>query len=116
MPAMTIPAARCLALVVLTIAAAHAARADEATERGHGIVKSLCSRCHAVEKRGASPRKEALPFREISKRYPLRNLEEALAEGIVTGHNDMPAFQFEPDEIDAILAYIDSISAQPAKP
>jgi cytochrome c len=113
---MTLRAARCFVLLIALMATMQAAVADEITERGKGIVRSLCSRCHSVEKAGASPRKEALPFREISKRYPLRNLEEALAEGIVTGHNDMPAFQFEPDEIDAILAYIDTIQVQPGKP
>jgi cytochrome c len=119
MPHMTMSAARILpflTILTLTGLAAPAASADETTERGHSIVNSLCSRCHAIEKSGASPRKEAPPFREISKRYPLRHLEEALAEGIVTGHNDMPAFSFEPDEIEAILAYIDSISQPNGKP
>jgi hypothetical protein len=35
-------------------------------------------------------------------------LEEALAEGIVTGHPDMPEFMASPDQINAIIAYIAS--------
>jgi hypothetical protein len=33
----------------------------------------------------------------LEARYPLEALEEALAEGIVTGHPDMPQFALEPD-------------------
>ena len=47
------------------------------------------------------------------RRYPAESIEEALAEGIVSGHPDMPEFVFEPAEIDAIVAYLDSLSAQP---
>jgi hypothetical protein len=50
-----------------------------------------------------------LPFRKISLRYPVRNLEEALGEGIFVGHPDMPPFQLEPDDIDELLDYIESI-------
>ena len=42
-------------------------------------------------------------FRDLSKRYPIQHLAEALAEGIVTGHSDMPEFTFEPCEIEALL-------------
>ena len=83
---------------------------DPLIERGKLIVTEQCARCHAVTVSGASPRKQALPFRDIAKRYPLSHLEEALAEGIITGHNDMPEFKFEPGEIAAVLSYIDSIS------
>jgi hypothetical protein len=38
-------------------------------------------------------------------------LAEALAEGIVTGHGPvrMPAFVFEPEEIDDLLAYLEPV-------
>jgi mono/diheme cytochrome c family protein len=52
----------------------------------------------------------APPFRDLAKRYPVENLAEALAEGIVTGHPAMPRFTFEPREIDALLAYISSLA------
>ena len=39
---------------------------------------------------------------QISHRY----LAEALAEGLSTGHPDMPEFVFEPQEINAILTYL----------
>jgi cytochrome c len=49
------------------------------------------------------------PFREIAKRYPPENLVEALAEGIVTGHNEMPEFLFEPEDIVEIISYLESL-------
>ena len=64
---------------------------------------------------GDSPRSEAPPFRTLSQRYPVAQLAEALAEGIVTGHNDMPQFVFAPDEIEAIIAYLDAINPPHAK-
>jgi cytochrome c len=36
-------------------------------------------------------------------------LAEALAEGLSSGHPDMPEFRFEIDDVDAILAYLESI-------
>jgi mono/diheme cytochrome c family protein len=37
------------------------------------------------------------------------HLGEALAEGITVGHADMPEFVLEPDEIDAFIAYLESL-------
>jgi cytochrome c len=39
-------------------------------------------------------------------------LTESLAEGLSVGHPDMPEFFFEPDDITAILAYLNSIQEQ----
>ena len=69
----------------------------------------LCAQCHAIEKEGESPLKQAPAFRTFAKKWPIENLEEAFAEGIVTGHTDMPEFEFEPNQIDALLSYIGSI-------
>ena len=78
---------------------------------GHDIVASKCARCHAVEMQGTSPKAEAPPFREVVGRYPPEQLEEALAEGIVSGHPDMPQFVFEPAEIQNIIAYLNDLLA-----
>jgi hypothetical protein len=45
-------------------------------------------------------------------KYDPAALEEALAEGIVTGHNDMPDFAFEPGDVTAIIAYLDTLKAR----
>jgi hypothetical protein len=39
-----------------------------------------------------------------------------LAEGLSTGHPDMPEFVFEPHDISAILAYLQSIQVPNTDP
>jgi len=55
---------------------------------------------------------KAPPFRDVVERYPSENLAEALAEGIVSGHPDMPIFVFGPHDVDAIIDYLQSIQVQ----
>jgi mono/diheme cytochrome c family protein len=38
-----------------------------------------------------------------------RELEEALAEGINTGHADMPAFELSPNQIHDLLSYLKTL-------
>ena len=56
------------------------------TAKGEALVKENCSRCHAIGKEGTSPHPEAPPFRTLSSKYPVEDLAESLAEGIVSGH------------------------------
>jgi mono/diheme cytochrome c family protein len=77
--------------------------------RGEVLVTTNCSRCHAVGRTGNSTHPEAPPFRTLGQRYPIEVLAEALAEGLSSGHPDMPEFRFEIDDVDAILAYLESI-------
>ena len=58
---------------------------------------------------GASPHAEAPPFRTLHERYDVGDLEEALVEGLVSGHPDMPEFEFEPEQAEAIVAYLRSL-------
>jgi cytochrome c553 len=89
-------------------------RAAEKTliDKGEVLVKENCSRCHAIGKEGESPHKEAPPFRTLAKNYPIEDLAESLAEGIVSGHPDMPIFVFGPHDVEAIIEYLQSIQAQ----
>lgn len=91
------------------------AHADEAADiaAGKALAETHCAACHAVGPEGDSPRKGAPRFRELSQRFPIDNLEEALAEGIMTGHPDMPEFELSPEEIGGLLAYLESIQIKP---
>jgi len=73
------------------------------------LVTKNCGSCHAVGRTGESPRKDAPAFRTLGTRYPIESLEEALGEGIMSGHPDMPEFAFEADDVGAIIAYLKSI-------
>src|SRR5262249_32264683 len=81
------------------------------TNKGEALVQENCSRCHAIGKEGNSTHPEAPPFRTLSSRYPIEDLSESLAEGIVSGHPDMPIFVFSPSDIDHRLSSIDSGAA-----
>ncbi len=81
--------------------------------RGHAIVETNCSSCHAIGALGESPAPEAPPFRTLSRNYRIDTLEEALAEGISVGHPAMPQFEFAPDDVDALVAYLQSIQDAP---
>ena len=88
------------------------AAAQDATsleQHGRELVERHCSRCHAIDITGSSTHPEAPPFRTLGTRYPIDSLAEALAEGLVTGHPDMPEFMFEVHDVGAILAYLQSI-------
>jgi mono/diheme cytochrome c family protein len=77
--------------------------------RGEALLITNCARCHAVGRSGASSHPEAPPFRTLSRKFKVEGLAEALAEGISTGHPDMPEFIFEADEVGAIIDYLKSI-------
>jgi mono/diheme cytochrome c family protein len=81
--------------------------ADEAA--GRAILAAECNSCHAIDMTDESHLAKAPPFRDVVTRFPPENLTEALAEGIVTGHDGMPEFIFEPDEIGSIVAYLETL-------
>lgn len=85
-------------------------------DKGEVLVEENCSRCHAVGLTGVSPKEEAPPLRTLSSNYPIEDLAESLAEGIVSGHPEMPIFVFKPHDVDAIIAYLESIQETPADP
>ncbi len=78
-------------------------------EAGQKLASAKCASCHSIKKAGDSPNKEAPPFRTFAQKWPLESLEESLAEGIVTGHQDMPEFVLTPPEIDAFLIFLGSL-------
>ena len=97
--------AMCLALTPMALADDRAAL----EKRGEALVSRHCAMCHAIGRSGASPHPEAPQFRQLSRRYPVRALEEALGEGIMSGHPAMPEFRFEADDVGAIIAWLEAI-------
>jgi cytochrome c len=78
-------------------------------EQGRRLARTYCARCHAIDKVSLSPLTIAPPFRTLHERYPVETLQEALAEGIVTGHPSMPEFRFDPDQINDFLVFLKSL-------
>lgn len=86
---------------------AHAQQSPEA--RGEALLSQHCAMCHAVGRVGTSPHSMAPAFRTLGQRYPIESLQEALGEGLLSGHPDMPEFAFEPQDVGAIIRYLQSI-------
>jgi cytochrome c len=104
--------AGCVAALVLAgflVAVAHAQTLSPAAQRGRVFVQVNCAKCHAIGRIGDSPLSVAPAFRTLHKRYPVESLQEALAEGIATGHPSMPEFVLAPDQVDAVIAYLKSL-------
>jgi mono/diheme cytochrome c family protein len=104
-PAFALILAACAPLPDRTMPSDHAASAA----RGAVIAQSRCGGCHATGRNDESAMRGAPPFRALSSRYPLIALEEALAEGVVTAHPAMPEFVFEPDDIQDLIAYLETL-------
>jgi cytochrome c len=81
-------------------------------KRGEALLSKNCAACHATGRTGYSPRTAAPPFRTLGTKYPVESLEEALGEGIVSGHPDMPEFKFDAPDVGAIIAYLKSIQSR----
>jgi cytochrome c len=76
---------------------------------GQRMAEEQCGTCHAVARDAQSPMRNAPPFSYLGRNYPVSSLAEALAEGMITGHDGMPEWELEPAEIRGLLGYIQSI-------
>jgi cytochrome c len=84
--------------------------AEDNAPLGRELVESYCSACHNIDAAGDSPHEGAPPFRTLHTRYAVEDLTEGLVEGLVSGHPDMPEFEFDPIQAEAIVAYIKSLT------
>jgi cytochrome c len=94
-------------LLLWTLAASNAEA--QSVQRGLNFVRANCARCHSIDKASESPLKIAPPFRTLHLRYPIESLQEAFAEGIRTGHQNMPEFRLEGDQIGDVIAYLKTL-------
>lgn len=102
-----------MAWALLSLATANAFASDGGgdPDRGHDLAVARCGACHAVEPRGRSPLRAAPAFRTLGRRYPVESLDEALAEGIVAGHPDMPSDPWEAADIADFIAYLERLAS-----
>lgn len=91
------------------------ARAEEQRD-GKQMLQQLCARCHAIGKTGASPNRQAPPFRSFSetKLYDSDFLQR-LQDGYSSIHRFMPTFRFNREDAEEIVRYMKSIQ-QPSRP
>ncbi|MFM9939158.1 MAG: c-type cytochrome [Hyphomicrobiaceae bacterium] len=113
-PLRTLAPAAIAAFLLLGSSGMSMAQKAPLPKEGRDILEANCARCHAVWLDGESPMPKAPRLRDIARKYRPQNLAEAFAEGIVTGHPDMPQFVFRPPEINAIIIYLQAL--RDAKP
>jgi len=99
-------------LSVLASASVSLAGEGDPIAVGRQIAEAHCAVCHAVGEADASPTdiNKETAFRLLYKRYPIEMLEEAGRTGSISGHDEMPGFDFTVEEAQALLAYIDSLA------
>ncbi len=110
-------AAGVLAALMLTASPWQALAEDRKPDgaKGKALAEQLCSRCHAIGPIGASVHPKAPTFTDIVKRYDVWTLQEALGEGIVVGHPDMPKFTLMPTDIADLLTYMETLGMKKDK-
>jgi Tfp pilus assembly protein PilF/cytochrome c5 len=89
-----------------------AIQSDQRIRQGKELAEKNCSSCHAVGATGRSPNKDATPFRIFYRRHPNLYLRIPTGYGIDTTHDRMPPFQLSREDMNAIIAYIDSFVPQ----
>src|SRR4051812_18061399 len=75
-------------------------------QRGLNFALANCARCHAIDKISPSPLALAPPFRDLHLRYPVESLAEALGEGIVTSHQNMPEFRLDRGQVGDFIDFL----------
>jgi mono/diheme cytochrome c family protein len=98
-----------LAIAFTALAAAAPCRAEPNVMAGKAFAQANCSHCHSIDKVTQSSLVIAPPFRTLHKRYPVEFLEEALGEGITTGHPSMPEFRLDPGQVGDFISFLKSL-------
>ena len=63
----------------------------------------------APQQDGRKSARHRAAFHTLHERYPVESLQEALGEGIVTGHPDMPEFRFDAREVGDFIAFLKTL-------
>lgn len=94
------------ASVALHLLAMPATAEEFSAARGRALAGVVCARCHAVRATGASPMREATPFRVLAGRFPIGDLADVLDEGVERRHPAMPDFRLAPGDAADLTAYM----------
>jgi cytochrome c len=96
-------------VIVASMLAVTSCNAEPNVMAGKAFAQANCSHCHSIDKVTRSPLGIAPPFRTLHERYPVESLEEALGEGITTGHPSMPEFRLDPGQVGDFISFLKSL-------
>lgn len=86
------------------------ANQDGDARQGQAIAEKYCAICHAIGTSGDSPKAKAIAFRDLHNLYPIDNLDEALGEGLVINHPDMPEITLTVAQIFDFKAFLKGLN------
>ena len=95
--------------LICVVSGAAIAQTSPSVQRGMTYALTNCAKCHAIDKVSPSPLAIAPPFRTLHSRYAVEGLEEALGEGIVTGHPTMPEFHLDPGQVNDFINFLKTL-------
>ena len=87
-----------------------AGESDRRIRAGRALAERNCSGCHAIDAQGRSANGQAPAFRDLRRRHTLLALREPITRAIAAPHDQMPQFPLADEQIDTIVAYINSLS------
>ncbi len=87
----------------------HRPAASASIDRGRFFVLRSCAGCHAVGPLGSSPNGSAPSFGAVRLRFNALSLEMHLKDISRNGHVEMPPIYMSGDEIQDIIAYIQTV-------
>ena len=102
-------AATLATLTAATLAAAAEPEAPNVTA-GRRLAERYCGECHATGVKGLSPLAEAPPFATLHHQFDAASLPLALEGGMLVGHPRMPLLELDPDQVEALTAYMKSLA------
>ena len=103
-----------LLLVLLAAAPASAQLAPTLASRGEAILTGDCAMCHGIGGTTGGPAYMAPSFFEIARRADIDALRESLQKNMLSGHPAMPRTSLTPNDVEAILTYLEAIGARQA--
>jgi tetratricopeptide (TPR) repeat protein len=89
--------------------------ADDTENRireGAALAEKNCSTCHTLRPTSVGMGKNAPAFRDIYQKHQLYALRQPVTQAILAVHEKMPQFKVSPQELDAVVAYINSINGR----
>ena len=84
---------------------------------GRELAIARCSGCHAVGRTGDSPNPRSPRFRDLGANFPFGGLREALMQGMIVGHPEMPIQHLTQTESGDLIAYMRTLQTRtPTRP
>jgi cytochrome c len=108
-PQLKVRIASSVVITINVFLSATVCNAEPNVLAGKAFAQANCSHCHSIDKVTLSSLALAPPFRTLHQRYPVEWLEEALGEGISTGHPSMPEFRLDPGQVGDFISFLKSL-------